>query len=323
MPGEELTQAVLEGDRRALARVITLVENDTVVGQRALDELFLATGKAHVIGVTGASGAGKSTLVNALVEAMLKQDAEKHIGVIAVDPTSPFSGGAMLGDRIRMRAIAENPNVFIRSMASRGTLGGLAENTQAVSMVLDAAGYDPIIVETVGAGQAEVEIARLAHSVIVVEAPGFGDDIQVAKAGILEIADILVLNKADKADVDAAEIALRSLISTGYPSQVVKQGYWIPPIVRTIATTGEGVAEVSHALQAHAEFLRGTGGWRKRDQIRLETFFRGLIERRRNQEWELLQQNEKFQYLFEQFLNRELSPYAALEQMQSNSLLKI
>ncbi|MHB8808357.1 MAG: methylmalonyl Co-A mutase-associated GTPase MeaB [Anaerolineaceae bacterium] len=318
----ELVQAVLQGDRRALARLITLVENEAAQGQQALDALFPKTGKAHVVGITGASGAGKSSLVNCLVDTLIKQDPKLHIAVIAVDPTSPFSGGAVLGDRIRMRAIAENPNVFIRSMASRGALGGLAHNTQAVSLVLDAAGYDFILVETVGAGQSEVEIASLAHSVLVVEAPGLGDDIQAAKAGIMEIADILVLNKADKADVDAAEMALRSMLAMGYPSKEDNQSTWIPPILRTVATDGEGVAEVVKALQAHAEFLRSTGTWQQRDQIRLRAFLRGLLERKRDQEWQQLIQKEEFKNVFKQVFTRELSPFAAAERLQGISFLK-
>ena len=318
----ELVQAILQGDRRALARSITLVENDTAQGQQTLDTLFPKTGKAHVVGITGASGAGKSSLVNCLVDTLIQQDPKLQVAVIAVDPTSPFSGGAVLGDRIRMRAIAENPNVFIRSMASRGALGGLAHNTQAVSLVLDAAGYDFILVETVGAGQSEVEIASLAHSVLVVEAPGLGDDIQAAKAGIMEIADILVLNKADKADVDAAEMALRSMLAMGYPSTKTDGSVWVPPILRTVATDGKGVAEVVNAIQAHAEFLHSTGTWQQRDQTRLRAFLRGLLERKRNQEWQQLIQKEEFKQVLKKIYMHELSPYAAVEQLQSISFLK-
>lgn len=318
----EMIQKVSQGDRRALARLITLVENDDAQGQQALDALFSKTGQAHVVGITGASGAGKSSLVNCLVDTIIKQNPEIHVAVIAVDPTSPFSGGAVLGDRIRMRAIAENHNVFIRSMASRGALGGLAHNTQAVSLVLDAAGYDFIIVETVGAGQSEVEIASLAHSVIVVEAPGLGDEVQAAKAGIMEIADILVLNKADKADVDAAEMALRSMLAMGYPSKSSNRSTWVPPILRTVATDGEGVVEVVKALQAHVEFLRSSGTWQQRDQMRLRAFLRGLLERKRDQEWQQLTQKDEFKNVFEQVFTRELSPYAAIEHLRGVSFLK-
>ncbi|HOJ01705.1 MAG TPA: methylmalonyl Co-A mutase-associated GTPase MeaB [Anaerolineaceae bacterium] len=318
----ELTQAVLQGDRRALARLISLVEDDTAQGRQALDVLFAKSGKAHVVGVTGASGAGKSSLVNCLVDTMLKQEPEKRVAVIAVDPTSPFSGGAVLGDRIRMRAIAENPNVFIRSMASRGALGGLAHNTQAVALALDAAGYDLIVIESVGAGQSEVEIASLAHSVIVVEAPGLGDDVQAAKAGIMEIADILVLNKADKADVDVAEMALRSALAMGYSAAEADTSRWVPPILRTVATDGEGISEVVKTLHAHAAFLKRSGDWQQRDQARLRAFLRGLLERSREREWQQLMQKKENQGVMEQVFKRKLSPFAAIEQFEGRSILK-
>ena len=195
----ELAKAVLDGQRLALARLLTQVENDTPEGREALNELFPHTGKAHLVGVTGAPGTGKSSLVSQLVRAFRQQQDDKdpvQVAVVAVDPTSPFTGGALLGDRVRMRDLSGDPGVFIRSMASRGALGGLAQRTAAVVQVLDAGGFDVIFIETVGAGQSEVDIARLALTTLVVEAPGTGDDIQASKAGILEIADILVVNKA-------------------------------------------------------------------------------------------------------------------------------
>jgi LAO/AO transport system kinase len=209
-------EQILQGDRLALARLITQVENDTVEGAQALDELFQYTGKAHIIGITGPSGAGKSTLVNSLVKILRLRKTDAQIGVIAVDPTSPFTGGALLGDRVRMRDISNDEKVFVRSMATRGALGGLARTVPAVVQVMDAAGYDPILVETVGAGQAEVEIVRLAHTTLVVEAPGLGDDIQAIKAGILEIADILVVNKADRPGADNVIQSLQSMLELGY-----------------------------------------------------------------------------------------------------------
>ncbi|NIW11068.1 MAG: methylmalonyl Co-A mutase-associated GTPase MeaB, partial [Gammaproteobacteria bacterium] len=197
-------QPILDGDRLAIARILTQVENNTPEGHQALNELFPYTGRAHLVGVTGAPGTGKSSLVNRLAYHYRHPDdgaSQKSIAVVAVDPTSPFSGGAVLGDRVRMRDLSGDPGVFIRSMASRGSLGGLAYATAGLVQVFDAAGFDIIMIETVGAGQAEVEIARLAHTTIVVEAPGLGDDIQAIKAGILEIADILVINKADRPGV--------------------------------------------------------------------------------------------------------------------------
>src|SRR5947209_9715207 len=193
---ENIVERLLSGDRRALARMVTLIENEVPAARRYLAELHQYAGKAHIVGVTGAPGAGKSTLVTHLVRELRRRDAK--VGVIAIDPTSPFTGGAILGDRIRMMELSGDPKVYIRSMASRGNLGGLAAATRDVVRALDAAGFDLVIIETVGAGQAEVEIVRAAQTVVVVTVPGMGDDIQAIKAGILEIADIFVVNKADR-----------------------------------------------------------------------------------------------------------------------------
>src|SRR5512135_435983 len=217
----DLAQAVLSGDRLALARTMSQVENGTQEGQSVLGQLFPHTGKAHLVGVTGASGTGKSSLVNQLAR-FYRQPAStgqsRSVAIVAVDPTSPFTGGAILGDRIRMRDLAGDPRVFIRSMATRGSLGGLAAATASVVQVLDAAGYDLVLIETVGAGQSEVDIARLAHTTVVVEAPGLGDDIQAIKAGIMEIADVLVVNKADLPGVENTERALRGALNLAHPA---------------------------------------------------------------------------------------------------------
>ena len=214
-----LVETVLNGDRLALARLLTQVENDTSDGRDALDALFPYTGKAHLIGVTGAPGTGKSSLVNQLALHFRKQS--KRVAIVAVDPSSPFTGGAVLGDRVRMKDLSGDHGVFIRSMASRGSIGGLAQATASIAQVFDAAGYEIIMIETVGAGQSEVDIAKLAHTTLVVEAPGLGDDIQAIKAGILEIADIIVVNKADRPGAESTEKALKSMLDLAHPTQRV------------------------------------------------------------------------------------------------------
>src|SRR5215207_246504 len=253
-----LTESILEGNRLALARLLTQVENDLPEGRTALAELFPHTGSAHLIGVTGAPGTGKSSLVNQLALYYRKHE-DKKIAIIAVDPSSPFTGGAVLGDRVRMRDLSGDHGIFIRSMASRGSLGGIARTTASLVQVFDAAGFDIIIIETVGAGQSEVDVARLAHTTIVVEAPGMGDDIQAIKAGILEIADILVINKADRPGVENTERALRSNLELAHPTKRVFRHHgksmdisapstepdiWIPSIVKTVATEGKGIDEL-------------------------------------------------------------------------------
>ncbi len=269
----ELVQPVLNGDRRALARLLTAVENNRPGVEQSLAALFPHTGRAWVIGITGAPGTGKSSLVNALAKVYRAQG--KTVGILAVDPTSPFSGGAILGDRIRMRDLSGDKGVFIRSMATRGSLGGLSRATRDAIRVLDAAGFDIILVETVGAGQSEVDIVRTAQTTIVVEAPGLGDDVQAIKAGILEIADVLVVNKADRPGADNTVRGLKAMLELGHPAArdqlashhgqllqvepVVANGhsasFWLPPIVRTVAIEGQGIDEVIAAIEAHRAYL--------------------------------------------------------------------
>jgi len=290
-----LAQAVLAGDRLSLARLLTRVENETAEGREALDALFAHTGKAHLIGITGSPGSGKSSLVNQA--ALVFRKLGKRVAIVAIDPSSPFTGGAVLGDRVRMRDLSGDPGIFIRSMASRGSLGGLAQATAAVVQVFDAAGYDVIMIETVGAGQSEVDIARLAHTTIVVEAPGMGDDIQAIKAGILEIADILVINKADRPGVESTERALRSMLDLAHPVPKTFQHHgqalavpvsnprtqntalWIAPIVRTVATDGSGLPELLEKIQAHANHLMNTGGWLIRERARLTAEFDMFVQK--------------------------------------------
>ena len=313
----------------ALARLLSRVENATPEGLAALDALFPHTGKAHLLGVTGAPGTGKSSLVNQLALKYRKQD--KKVAIVAVDPSSPFTGGAVLGDRVRMRDLSGDSGVFIRSMASRGSLGGLAQATAAVVQVFDAAGFDVIIIETVGAGQSEVEIARLAHTTLVVEAPGLGDDIQAIKAGILEIADILVINKADHSGVDATERALKTMLELAHPVKRVFQHHgqafevpahevndenghpiWIPLIRRTVAPESKGLPELLEAINAHVDYLRESGDWARREEARLETEFDLLLREKLVEHFREQVPDETVSGLFSETLARRTSPREAV-----------
>ena len=244
---------VRAGDIRALARLLSLVEDESPSARSVIKEILPGTGGARIIGLTGAPGVGKSTVTGALVGAYRAQRC--RVAVLAVDPTSPFTGGALLGDRVRMQDHAIDDQVFIRSMASRGHLGGLAASTPQAIRVLDAAGFDPIIIETVGVGQAEVAVASLADSAVVLLAPGMGDAIQAAKAGILEVADLFVVNKADKPDSQQVVRDLRNMLALAQR----EPGDWKPPIVTTVAMKGEGIDELVSGLDAHWAWL-GSGG---------------------------------------------------------------
>src|SRR5579859_3587676 len=255
---QNIVERLLSGDRRALARMVALIENETPQARQYLMELHQHAGRAHIVGVTGAPGAGKSTLVTRLVRELRQRDHK--VGVVAVDPTSPFSGGAILGDRIRMMELAGDPNVFIRSMASRGSLGGLAAATRDVVRAMDAAGYDTIIIETVGTGQAEVEVMRAAQTVLVVVAPGMGDEVQAIKAGVLEIADIFVVSKADRtgADQTVAELAMllsidpaRRLTHAERAQREQHEPSWKIPIIKTSAINDQGLTQLADALELH------------------------------------------------------------------------
>jgi LAO/AO transport system kinase len=342
----ELVKAVLSGDRRAIARLITRIENDGDDARADLAQLYPHTGQAHIIGVTGAPGTGKSTLVNELSKAY--RAANHQVGVVAVDPTSPFSGGAILGDRIRMRDLAGDPGIFVRSMATRGSLGGLARATADVIKVLDAAGFDVIIVETVGAGQSEVEIAQTAHTIVVVEAPGMGDEVQAIKAGILEIADVFAVNKADREGADRTANALEMMLDLGHaaPSQrVMHHGWlmevaqiaprpataepgspngatpaasdWRPSIVKTIALRGDGIAELVQAIADHRQYLESTHELARRNRIRLanelEHVLRDELMNRLLHEVD----QARLARVMAQLADRELDPYTAARQLMA------
>ncbi|GAA3752420.1 LAO/AO transport system kinase [Spinactinospora alkalitolerans] len=267
----ELVERTLRGDRRAVARAITLVENASPELRGIMAGLAAHTGRARVIGLTGSPGVGKSTSTNALVAAL--RGRGESVGVLAVDPSSPFTGGALLGDRIRMQEHAADSGVFIRSMASRGHLGGLSWATPHALRVLDAAGFDTVLVETVGVGQAEVDIAGHADTTLVLCAPGMGDSVQAAKAGVLEIADVFVVNKADR---EGAHVTVREL------RQMVAQvdrtpEEWKPPIVSTVAAKGEGVGELLERLDEHDRHLRATGERERRRHARAREEVVGIV----------------------------------------------
>ncbi len=289
----ELVERLLAGDRRALARTLSLVEDDGSDARAALAALYPHTGRAHIVGVTGAPGTGKSTLVNEL--AKLYRARGLTIGIIAVDPTSPFSGGALLGDRVRMRDLAGDAGVFIRSMATRGSLGGLARATGDAVLVLDAAGFARILVETVGVGQAEVDIASTAHTVVVVEAPGLGDEVQAIKAGILEIADVFAVNKADREGADRTVLALQMMQGIGprsaghhgagrsaqvqhASSHADSEDDWLPPICKTVGIRGEGVPALLEAIEAHAAYLHASGRFQHRERLRVQSELAHILQ---------------------------------------------
>jgi GTPase len=325
-----LVEQLLSGNRLALTRLLTQVENDTPEGRAALTELFPHTGKAHLIGVTGAPGTGKSSLVNQLALHFRKQE-DRRVAVVAVDPSSPFTGGAVLGDRVRMRDLAGDPGVFIRSMASRGSLGGLAQTTAGLVQVFDAAGFDIILIETVGAGQAEVEIARLAHTTLVIEAPGLGDDIQAIKAGILEIADILVVNKADRPGVENTLKALKNALELAHPVRHVFHHHgkleiveapnepvynsWIPPILQTVATEGTGVHELADEITRHVQHLRESGDWAARERGRLGSELEAMLQEMLVARFREQLPESRYEEMLDRVFERELAPWEAVKML--------
>ena len=312
----ELVARLLSGDRRALARTISLIEDGGAEAHAALAELYPHTGRAYIVGVTGAPGTGKSTLVNGLAKRYRLRDVT--VGIVAVDPTSPFSGGALLGDRIRMRDLAGDRGVFIRSMATRGSLGGLARATADVVLALDAAGFQRVIVETVGVGQAEVGIASAAHTVVVVAAPGMGDEVQALKAGVMEIADVFAVNKADRQGADHAVMAIEMMQglatrATG-PGRRTGDG-WQPPIVKTIATRGQGVDELLEAIEAHAGYLHESCLFEQRERVRVTGELETILQAELLARLRARVPAERLDTLVERVLARELDPYTAVEQL--------
>lgn len=308
---DECIEQLLAGSPRALARTITWLENDDTRAVDCMEKLYPHTGKAFVLGLTGSPGTGKSSLTDQIAHFYRQQD--KTVGIVAVDPSSPFSGGALLGDRVRMNRLAGDPGVFIRSMATRGFLGGLAQATDNVIMAMDASGKDVIIVETVGVGQDEIDIMRIADTICLVLAPGFGDIIQSMKAGVMEIADIYVINKSDRAGADQlfTEVSGRVLQDTK-----IKEESWTPPVVKTVATEMMGIDILAETILSHQRQLRDSGELleKRRQRIREQTFqmihfalFRLLKER--------MSQNGRMEKLVSAIMERKENPYHVMREI--------
>jgi len=305
----ELTRKILEGDTRAAARLMTMIENGASDARAALKALYAHTGSAYIVGVTGPPGSGKSTLTDRLIEELRKRG--KTVGIVAIDPTSPFTGGAILGDRIRMQRHSLDADVFIRSMATRGHLGGLARATNDVVDVMDAAGKEVILIETVGVGQDEVEVVGTAHTCVVVSVPGLGDEVQVIKAGVLEIADLFVVNKADREGANRTATELEMMLHMAPDT-----GGWLPKVYKTVATKGEGVPEVLDAIFLHKSFLDERGLRKKKARERSERAFMALLEETLTaRTLQRIQRNGSIREMLDRIADRQLDPYTAVDEI--------
>ena len=312
---QEIARGVLAGDRRSIARAITTIENNSPKAQELIASIFPHTGNAHVIGLTGPPGSGKSTLIDKIIREYRQRD--KTVGVIAVDPTSPFTGGAFLGDRIRMQELSTDQGVFIRSMASRNYLGGIAKATKNAAKVLDAAGKDVVIVETVGAGQSEVEIIKVAQTTVVIFAPGLGDEIQAIKAGIMEIADIFVVNKADRANANKAVMDIQAMLQLNN-----KEKKWKPPILKTTALTGEGVPQLIEKIGEHRLFLEKKLE-RKRSREKAEAeLVEAIKEKVASSIIEELKREGKLEEFLQKILEKKMDPASVAEKLLNKKFRK-
>jgi LAO/AO transport system kinase len=311
MTPDPISEQLLAGDPRAVARAISLVEDDAAAGAALIGRIYQRTGRAYLIGVTGAPGVGKSTLVDRLVTEVRRTG--KTVGVLAVDPTSPFSGGAILGDRVRMTAHTNDAGVFVRSMATRGHLGGLAAATSDAALVLDAAGKDVVIIETVGVGQDEVDIVRTADISVVVLVPGAGDDVQTLKAGIMEIADIFVVNKADR---DGADQVVQSVMAS-LSLQTFAEGEWRPPVLKTEAVNGVGVDRLWAEIE---RFRQRESPLQERRKASHEVRLRGLLAQRLVEQVEQRLPSGEFERLVEAVATRKTDPYSAAARLVNQAL---
>ena len=299
---EQLIRKALNGDPRSIARLISLVESDSPYAENIMKTIYPRSGRAHFIGITGSPGAGKSTLVDKIIKEFKVQG--KSVGVVAVDPSSPFTGGAILGDRLRMQSHSHDPDVFIRSMGSRGSLGGLSHATYEAALILDACGKDIVLIETVGVGQSEVDIVKIADTVCLVLVPGMGDDIQIMKAGIMEIADVFVVNKADR---DGADKIVREV---NVMLDLMGERSWRPPIHKTMAEKGEGVGDAVAALTEHRSYLQKTEEGRKRKWRRLELEVEEIMRREISRVVESSWSERKTVELLNGLAERTLDPYS-------------
>ncbi len=313
-PLDRTIEKALKGDPRSIARLITMVESESVPSRDIMKEIYPHTGNAHLIGVTGSPGAGKSTFLDKLITRIMENG--KSIGVIAVDPSSPFTGGAVLGDRLRMQNHSLDPDVFIRSMGTRGSLGGLSRGTYEAALILDACGKDVVLIETVGVGQSEIDIIKIADTVALLLVPGMGDDIQIMKAGIMEIADVFIVNKADR---DGTERIIREV---NIMLDLQEEKPWRPPVIPTIAENGEGVERAAKAITGHWQFLQNTSEGKRRKyqrlRIEVEEILKREIARIAEKAWDRQIEADILDELFA----RKKDPYSVAENLLSEFIVR-
>jgi LAO/AO transport system kinase len=310
---QQLAVDILKGNRKAIAKAITLAESNSTEGHKLASLLYSHTGDAHIIGITGPGGVGKSTLVEKLAKEI--RNRGKSVGIIAVDPTSPFSGGAFLGDRIRMQGLSLDEGVFIRSMATRNNPGGLARATKETVRILDASGKDVVIVETVGAGQSEVNVIGIAQTIVVVLAPGFGDEIQAIKAGMMEIGDIFVINKSDQENADRAVIDIQAMLGLSD-----KKRKWNPPIIKTIATTGDGTLQLLEKINEHRKYLEKNGdSLRQKTLIEMEVI-EAIKQKTTEHILHSLRKSGRLSSIVASILAKEVDPLTAAEKVVQDQM---